>query len=69
MGSQEAGSLSHNRNAIDIYSNSWGPTDYGFVVIGPDQIVQEAFETGANEVYKIIIINIFILRKPNARPA
>ena len=32
---QEAGALSHNRNNIHIYSNSWGPPDYGTVASRP----------------------------------
>ena len=28
----EAGALSHGRDVVDIYSNSWGPFDEGFRV-------------------------------------
>ena len=56
--SQEAGSLSHNRDNIHIYSNSWGPSDYGTVVLGPGPLLEQAFEEGVNEVSHRIIIKL-----------
>ena len=47
---QTAGALSHNRNDIDIYSNSWGPSDFGFAVDGPGSLTRQAFMEGATEV-------------------
>ena len=47
---QDAGALSHNRNDIDIYSNSWGPSDIGFIVSGPGLLVNQAFMEGATQV-------------------
>ena len=34
--SQEAAVLGHKNDYIMIYSNSWGPSDFGFIVEGPD---------------------------------
>ena len=47
---QDAGALSHNRNNIDIYSNSWGPPDDGYTVGGPGPRTRQAFMEGATEV-------------------
>ena len=47
---QEAGSLSHNRENIDIYSNSWGPFDDGEVVGGPRPMTVQALREGSTEV-------------------
>ena len=47
----EAGSLSHQSDIIEIYSNSWGPPDTGRLVDGPGALVQRVFETGAREVH------------------
>ena len=46
----EGGALSHNNDIIDIYSNSWGPYDSGFLVEGPDVLAKMALEMGAKEV-------------------
>ena len=47
---QDAGALSHNRNDIDIYSNSWGPYDDGYTVAGPGPLVAQALMEGATQV-------------------
>ena len=47
---QDASALSHNRNDIDIYSNSWGPSDYGFTVSGPEPLVDQALMEGVTQV-------------------
>ena len=44
--SLEARSLSYNRDHIDIYSASWGPTDNGEQLDGPDSLAQQAFLDG-----------------------
>ncbi len=54
--SQEASSLSHNWNTIDIYSNSWGPPDDGYTAMGPGPLAMEAFSQGANQVLYIVHI-------------
>ena len=47
---QEAGALSHENDIIEVSSNSWGPPDDGYIVAGPETLVQMAFQTGAREV-------------------
>jgi len=44
--SLEAMSLSYNRNHVDIYSASWGPTDDGESLDGPDPLAIQALEDG-----------------------
>ena len=62
----EVKALTHKNDIIDIYSNSWGPADLGFVVAGPDTLAKKAFEMGAKKVisyhynYTLIIIVIII---------
>ena len=56
--SQEASSLSHNRNNIHLYSNSWGPSDHGYIVHGPGPLVQQAFTEGTNEVSLQTIVSL-----------
>ena len=46
----EARALSHLDDIIQIYSNSWGPSDLGFIVQGPDVLAKRTFEQGAREV-------------------
>ena len=46
----EAKALSHERDYIDIYSNSWGPSDKGFEVVSPDKLTQSALKDGAEKV-------------------
>ena len=48
--SQEASALGHQHNYIDIYSNSWGPSDLGFIVDGPGTLVSSTFSTGTKFV-------------------
>ena len=47
----EAKALSYERDYIDIYSNSWGPGDKGFEVVGPDKLTQLALKDGAEKVH------------------
>ena len=47
-GSTEANALTYNNQDIDIYSNSWGPSDTGDVLSGPGPITIAAIE---NSVY------------------
>ena len=44
---REANTLSHERQAIDIYSNSWGPSDNGETLAGPGPLMLAALESGA----------------------
>lgn len=47
---KEAKALRFNRDYIDIYSNSWGPSDRGFEVIGPGHLTQETLKEGVEKV-------------------
>ena len=49
----EGGALSHNNDIIDIYSNSWGPIDPGYLANGPDVLARMALEMGVKEVHDI----------------
>ena len=46
----EVRALSHRRDIVDIYSNSWGPPDLGFIVAGPRPLARRALQKGINEV-------------------
>ena len=46
---QAAMALSHGRDVIDIYSNSWGPAD-GFIVAGPRSMEKLALQKGTSNV-------------------
>ena len=45
----EAQSLSYANDIIDIYSNSWGPCDYG-CVDGAGKLTQMALKNGVETV-------------------
>ena len=47
---QESMALSHQSEAIRIYSNSWGTPDSGEHVDGPGPLLQRIFETGVQQV-------------------
>ena len=49
----EARALSFNRDLVDIYSSSWGPTDDGLTLTTPGQLVQQALADGVNYVKKL----------------
>ena len=42
--------MGYKDSHIHIYSNSWGPNDFGFVVDGPGTLLAETFSNGASEV-------------------
>lgn len=42
--------LSHLNVIIDIYSNSWGPSDNGNIVDGPGRLTQMALEQAVRQV-------------------
>ncbi len=44
---RESGALSHNTGSIDIYSNSWGPSDNGRTLEAPGPLMAAAFESAA----------------------
>ena len=45
----EADSLSYLRNDIDIYSNSWGPSDDGKTLRGANPLLEMALHAGVNQ--------------------
>ena len=47
---KEASALGYRDSHIDVYSNSWGPSDFGFFVSGPGSLVQRTLVTGVAEV-------------------
>ena len=47
---EEAAALSHARDVIDIYSNSWGPPDTGFHVKGPRTLTKQVLKDGVIHV-------------------
>ena len=61
---QDASAVSYQRNAIDIYSNSWGPADYGCIVGGPETLTLTALEEGTQSVrlYSLITLEIAEIR-------
>ena len=46
----EASSLSYKNNYIQVYSNSWGPSDKGFIVEKPGTLLENAFENAVTKV-------------------
>jgi len=46
--SQEASSLSFNRNNNQIYTNSWGPADDGLTLEGPGPLLMQVFTDSAS---------------------
>lgn len=46
----EGGSLSLNKQKIDIYSSSWGPDDDGKTVDGPGTLAKRAFRDGMHSI-------------------
>ena len=46
----EARSLTYKNNITDIYSNSWGPTDFLLFVDGPGRLTKLALQNGVEEV-------------------
>ena len=46
----ESEALSYHLSHIDVYSNSWGPADFGFTVDGPGYYLASAFESGVIHV-------------------
>ncbi|NDJ62560.1 MAG: S8 family serine peptidase [Chloroflexi bacterium] len=43
---QEASSLSHQLQLNQIYNNSWGPSDNGFVLAGPGPLTAQVLQNG-----------------------
>ena len=47
----EASTLGYKMHHIQIYSNSWGPYDYGFLVEGPGLLLKAVLENGVKQVH------------------
>lgn len=45
-----AKALGYRDDVIQIYSNSWGPSDTGFIVDGPGKLTERVLAAGAQEV-------------------
>ncbi|XP_019643744.1 PREDICTED: furin-like protease kpc-1 [Branchiostoma belcheri] len=48
LDADEAAALTHKSQEIAIYSNSWGPSDYQFVLDGPEPLLQRALRNGVH---------------------
>ena len=46
----EAQALSYQDNYVQIYSNSWGPPDNGFLVQGPGYYSERILKEGVSQV-------------------
>ena len=46
----EARALGFQSNSADIYSNSWGPSDNGFLVDGPGKLVEQTLSNAVKNV-------------------
>ena len=58
--SREADALGYKNDYILIYSNSWGPSDFGFIVDGPESYVKTTFSNAVTYVSSTIIIGNMI---------
>ena len=50
----EAIALGHFSQEIDIYSNSWGPTDNGALVDGPGPLTRDVLKAGVVKVGRVV---------------
>ena len=48
--SQEASALGYKNDYIMIYSNSWGPSDFGFIVDGPGSHTTATYKNAVTSV-------------------
>lgn len=46
----EASALGYQQSFIQVYSNSWGPSDFGFEVAGPKELVNSTFAMAVSDV-------------------
>ena len=54
-----ANALGYKSHQIEIYSNSWGPSDNGYLIHGPGRIVKHALKEGVNLVRLHYLMHIF----------
>ena len=52
----QAAALTHKIEMVDIYSNSWGPRDSGWEVMGPGVLTSRALKLGVEKVKMIFRI-------------
>lgn len=50
----EASALGYKMHHIQVYSNSWGPFDNGFLVEGPGPLLKAVLENGVKKVQLLI---------------
>ena len=62
--SQEADALGHENDYIMIYSNSWGPSDLGFIVDGPDVYTKTTFSNAVTSVSFYYVLLTILLSIP-----
>lgn len=48
---QEATALSRHIDTVDVFTASWGPTDDGTKIDGPNRLAKEAFLRGTTKVW------------------
>ena len=48
--------LGRRNDYIQVYSNSWGPSDSGFIVSGPGLLTEQALHNGVIHVRIIMLI-------------
>ena len=48
--SAEANPLGYKNDYIQVYSNSWGPSDGGYIVDGPGHLLKQTFENAVENV-------------------
>ena len=58
---EEAEAFSYARDIIDIYSNSWGPSDTGTIIGKPRTLTELAFENGVTYVRKCTLQGVLYL--------
>ena len=46
----ESSALGYQYSYVDVYSNSWGPSDFGFIVSGPGRLVANTLRNGVTRV-------------------
>lgn len=51
----EAAALGFRNNFIDIYSNSWGPGNMGWIVVGPGPLLDVVLKNGTRSVSLMIV--------------
>ena len=50
----ESTMLSYRSDYISVYSCSWGPSDSGFTVAGPEQYARTVLQQGASQVESLL---------------